>query len=285
LGAQAVDAAADAGVSAAVERADASPSSAAFRPAVDEGPDVGLRSLLAGEAVMRKVEAAGFVPLRDFSELPDGELVKQESEKWMRRFLLPVASPYRDGVVITRSVHRARGGLPDVLRHDYSVQIVDTSAKRSVIHVVISELVDEIRIEVERVGEQLLELPPAQRLGRMEWLAQSTIQLRGTHRARLAVMDDPATWEEPHVWTLEFGSLEEGARFTSNRKKNMLTMWSWADRFDGGIARGKLFFLGFKQIEPANGKLVFLANDHWFDGKCWSIVRQAEEKKPINAPR
>lgn len=71
-----------------------------------------------------------------------------------------------------------------------------------------------------------------------------------------------------------YGSLDEGARFSTSRGTNAKLMWSWADRFDGGIANGRVYFLGFKKHEPANGRLVFLDAQHWFDGRCWEPYRR-----------
>jgi hypothetical protein len=80
--------------------------------------------------------------------------------------------------------------------------------------------------------------------------------------------------EQPYFWRFLFaGPIAEGSVFTTNPDADVNWLWSWADRADGGVRRGRLYFVLYKHREATDGKIVFLNMAHWFDGKCWEPYR------------
>ena len=78
--------------------------------------------------------------------------------------------------------------------------------------------------------------------------------------------------DKPYSWVFHFPpALQEGARFSTNAEANPRFMWSWADRVDGGIDKGRLYFLCFKKSEATSGRMITPNGQHWFDGKCWDV--------------
>jgi hypothetical protein len=53
----------------------------------------------------------------------------------------------------------------------------------------------------------------------------------------------------------------------------MMNPSTWAARLDGGIQGGQLFFFGYKKLVPSDGRIVFLSDRHWFDGKAYDAYR------------
>lgn len=218
--------------------------------------------------LLDQVEKKARADLSDFAVLPDGAGVKAESEKWTALFLSDAASPSQPGLTVRRSAHRAEGDLPDVLRQEYDLSFEQGKGLPKVtVHLVLEETVSWIRIRPLVAGLDLRATPVAARLSWLSWLASRVLRLQGTHRGR-------ADEDAPHTWVFHYKDVEEGARFSTDASQTLFVMWSWADRVDGGIRGGQPYFLGFKHIEPASGKLISLNPDHWFDGKCWDTYRR-----------
>ncbi|WP_394829016.1 hypothetical protein [Pendulispora albinea] len=228
------------------------------------------------EHALAVAEKEGFTPLDDVAKLPDGARVRANSHQWTGRFLSDAASPYRSDVQVRRSVHHARRAAPndsvDVLRHELSVAIHDTEGRPpTLLEVIVRETVGSLRIDVRRAGLDLMALTETARADAIGWLAERVMRLRGVHLA-------PEGSEEPHRWTFLHGRLDEGARFSTAPGQSVVSMWSWADRVDGGIERGALFFFAWKKREPTDGTIVILDPRHWFDGKCWEPLRNPPPK-------
>ena len=177
------------------------------------------------------------------------------------------ANPYRPGVAVERSFHSATDGDWDALRHEYEVVFDEgRDLPRVMVHLVVEESVHCIWIRVRRPDLDLHALPSDQRAAAIAWLAAKVLRLRGTHLGKSAD-------HEPHDWVFGYRTLDEGARFSTAPDKTIFAMWSWADRVDGGVRGGQPYFLGHKNIEPTDGRLIFLNPHHWFDGQCWDAYR------------
>ena len=219
-------------------------------------------------ATVSELERAPFEPLASFDRLPDGAGVLADSRTWAGRFLTDAASPYRQDLEVRRSIHPAAGDLPDVLRQQYALAFrEDPSQPPFVLDVDLMETAAWLRVEVRPRGVELAKVDEAERVRAVSWMAARVLRLHGVHRGR----DDQ---DQPHEWVFSYRRLDEGARFSTNPAQDQFAMWSWADRVDGGIGPGQLYFLGFKHHEPAGGRKILLDQKHWFDGQCWAPFRR-----------
>ncbi|WP_394849795.1 hypothetical protein LZC95_20350 [Pendulispora brunnea] len=241
--------------------------------------DVSLKAVRSFDRGFSDADTQGYQSLTDFTALPDGARVLAESQQWSSRFLTAPLNPYRRDIDVRRSVHRAVGelpdGSPDVLRHEFAVSVPDeANAPPVALTVTIRETIDAMRVDVHRPGIDLLTLPAERRLEAISWLAERVLRLHGTH---LGSNRQDVTY----TWVFRYRALDEGAHFTTAPEKDALGMWSWADRVDGGITNGDVYFMGFKQISPTDGKLIALDPMHWFDGVAWNRYRNS---RPSGGP-
>lgn len=212
--------------------------------------------------ILDRAGRGGMVPLHGFSDLSDGARVGQSSEMWTSRFLGEAANPYR-APDVQRSVHHADASGPDVLRHRYSASLPPDGGGPPIrVQIVVEETASYLRIATERPDLDLRRAPASARPAAVGWLVSGLLRLLGTHRGR-------GGEEVPHRWVFMYTDLDEGARFSTDFAKHILTMWSWADRVDGGVTNGQVWLLCQKRYEAMNGRLVFLDDMHWFDGLCW----------------
>jgi hypothetical protein len=233
----------------------------------DEPRDSSSEHVLQYLKALEEADKDGFTELADFTALPDGARVRMDSETWARRFLTDAANPFRPDLHARRSIHRSCNGLPDVLRHEYAIALARGLDPRPVkVHMTVDETVGWLRIEARPADFDLAKLSADQRAPAIAWLAEHVLRLRGDHRTHQQE-------DARYAWEFLYRTLDEGTRFSTDPGQLVVTMWSWADRVDGGIQHGQVYFLGFKQRAPVNGKLVRLNPDHWFDGKCWDTYR------------
>ena len=68
--------------------------------------------------------------------------------------------------------------------------------------------------------------------------------------------------------------------FTTNPAGDIAFPRSWAERADGGIRKGRLYFVLYKHYAPGDGRVVHLNAAHWFDGKCWDVYRYQRHYPP-----
>jgi hypothetical protein len=233
--------------------------------------DPDAKMLLRLDSLLANVEKEGFLPLDDFSDLPDGAAVRRDSELWLGRFLADQASPYQLGMKVRRSIHRAVGALPDgspdVLRHEFQVPLAHADASSPTpLDVMVTETVGFLRIDARRPGFDLLQLPELERPAAIAAIAESVLRLRGSHQGRDG--DEVA-----HQWVFLHGPLAEGARFSTAPGESSMIMWSWADRVDGGIQNGNVYFIGMKHYPATGGTDIMRDDTHWFDGECWEPLR------------
>lgn len=208
-------------------------------------------------SLVDNVPSNGFVKLTSFDALEDGLRVEANSRRWAERFFRYEASPYREGVAVLRFVHHGTSRTYDLLRHVYTYKNVAVEVTESV-QVVL------IRLHPVDDGEILRENDEAS-AGSIAGLTRRILALSGRYV-------DQFGQTHTYQWAFRYKPpLGEGSCFTTNPDVLPVPglLRSWAERVDGGIAKGKLFFLGYKNHLSGDGRLIFLSGRHWFDGRCW----------------
>jgi hypothetical protein len=192
-----------------------------------------------------RVTPGQYKNLESFEALPDGAHVRADSESWSARFFTPKFDPYRQTEPVKRSFHNAGADTYDMLRHQYAAQSLSL------------EVIETVTFTLLRFGpsKSLLSLPEENKR-------------KAIMRAASAVLHLPDDFQFP-------APVIEGALFSTHAEANPITLRSWTARVDGGIHNGQLFFICYKRQEPADGKLIFLNGQHWFDGKCWEMAGHA----------
>jgi hypothetical protein len=214
-------------------------------------------------------EKKGFETLIDWSMLPDGDLVKLNSQEFAPRVLMPDFDPWTTGGSVERSVHRATATTHDTIRHRFRLTMSDPDGgPPHDVAVVVTETVLYLRIDLEDAARPLLVAKEEERAEIIAALAARVMRLDGTHYARTTLAD--AT----HSWTFLYDRLVEGSRFSSAPSIDIDPMWSWSERADGGIQHGKPYFVAFRKFDLVTGKFVRPMNPkRWFDGTCWTPYR------------
>jgi hypothetical protein len=204
--------------------------------------------------LFERIDREGYKPLHDFGELHYGGGVKNHSREWMERLLSTAANPYAAGSGVVRSVHATTLGTFDVLRHEYRAMGME---------LVLRESASLMFLEIRSGLEGLLASRPKERIARIEEAAWKLLAMEGTYITIGGI-------DRSYRWKFQFPpEVVEGSLFTTNPGAQFDFVRSWVDRVDGGILNGRLYFMLSKQREATDGKRVFLAEDHWFDGKCW----------------
>jgi hypothetical protein len=207
--------------------------------------------------------ASAFMELPSFEGLQAGAAVEQDSRRWAERFLRPAVSPYGPASNVRRSVHYASGTSFDLVRHELYVGDLGL------------EITESVRFVLVRVL-----LPPATWLERSEaeaseavdTLAEQILVTPGTAPDLFGQAND-------YRWSLLYEPpIRDGARFTTAPAADPAVLRSYADRLDGGVEGGTLFFLGFKAHASGDGRLIFLNGKRWFDGKCWEPYERSPRR-------
>lgn len=204
--------------------------------------------------IVDRVSPGDYEELTDFKSLPDGERVRLDSTRWSERFFTKAANPYNEALKAKRSIHRSTPDTYDLLRHQYAALGLE---------MVVIETVEFTLIRVGQAGLDLLKVDEKDRAKEIEKAAGLILNLHG-------VYIEKGGKDAKYSWVFRFpDAIREGTRFSTHPEASPRMMWSWANRADGGIRNGQLYFLCFKKHEPTDGRLIFLDSDHWFDGQCW----------------
>ena len=217
---------------------------------------------------------SGFVPLDDYSVLPNGGLVRIETEQWLGRFLHPAANPHALGRDVRRTIHHLKRYKVDALRHELTARVTDEPGKPDVdLQVRITETNWRITIEILPVGRGILPKAPEERLQAITWLGKRVLKWKGTHL-------ELGGEDTPHTWLFRYLHLRNEAHFVTDPSKLPFSMTSWADRLDGGIWREYLYFVGYKKRVPGNGEGSMSSDEaHWFDGKSDEAAEKAVQER------
>lgn len=164
--------------------------------------------------------------------------------------------PYREGTTVQRFVHHATPDTCDLLRHVYTFENITME---------VTENVAFVLIRLRPLAGKILKGNAEASAGSIAGLARRILNFSGQY------MDASG---QSHAYQLTFKykpPLEEGSWFTTNHDALPVpgVLRSYVERVDGGLANGRLFFLGYKTQLSGDGRLIFLSDRHWFDGKCW----------------
>jgi hypothetical protein len=225
-------------------------------------------TLVGWQQALDRAEKDGFKPLTSVGSLPDGARVELSSREWTARFLRPAFDPWQTRSKVERTVHEGTVDTPDVLRHRFVVTLREAPDKPPVEYAVtVTETTHTLRADVEQKGLDLASLGEDARAAAIGALADRVVPMSGSYPGAMGE-------SRPYAWVFKHGPLVEGARFSTNPGAEVILMKSWADRFDGGIQGGHVYFVGFKRI-TGTGRIVILDSSHWFDGKCWAPFEPA----------
>jgi hypothetical protein len=222
---------------------------------MNQGIDRSREALDVWLPMLERARLGDYVPLAGFQQLSGGSGVETDSRLWSERFFSSGAGPYAAGVEVKRSVHATTADTVDVLRHEYNAGGFE---------LVVHETGEFMMITVERGMGDLLRLTRRDQVIQIEQAAMRILAVRGTF---IGQDMEPQAYH----WVFQFPpSITEGTRFSTDASKDVSMMWSWANRVDGGIHDGRVYFMAFKRREATDGRRVFIDMRHWFDGKCWA---------------
>jgi hypothetical protein len=188
----------------------------------------------------------------DFTALPDGATVRQDSEKWCGIFLKPEVNPHAANPAAALAIHHATADTADILRYDYGL---------TKMRLRLYETVDFVLLRIEEGGEDILKVSPDKR--RDAIAAMAGLLLNPPPAAKAG--------RPEATWSFEFsGIIEDGSRFSTDASQEPVVMPSWASRVDGGIFAQHLYFVCFKKRQSGDGRLIMLNSHHWFDGRAWA---------------
>jgi hypothetical protein len=196
-------------------------------------------------ALLQTIEAAGYVEVR-MDDLPDW--VRSSSRRWTGRLFRPGAGPYSPELQVRHSVHRAREGTIDVLRHDFAV---DASLQVSVF--------ESGSVVVTRIHGPALEgLPEAPLRRAIDQAFAAAIRTWGKYADARGV-------ERAYHWFFEFDAPVASATFSTRPDAVPETMPSWTDRVDGAIDGADLCVLHHKREPSSGGRIPFVDDRRWFE--------------------
>ena len=202
-------------------------------------------------AWLDRAAAQGYEPLSSFKQLRDGRGVEGHSRMWMGRLLSASANPYAAEAVTVRTFHAASADMFDVLRHEYSAHGMD---------VVLFETLDFCVLVLRSGAPELGALGRQDKIDRINELAR-----------KLLAVDGVTSWPgnpEPYHWTFQFPKeIGEGSKFSTNPGAESRLFSSWSDCAEGGIRRGRLYFMLYKREEATSGKLISHDPTRWFSGE------------------
>ena len=218
-------------------------------------------------------ERVGFQPFKGWSSIPEGGEVQGDSEKWMDVYLQDAASPYHPDARVTQGIHHHVKDTADVLRHDlvFHAEATDHHPAQDIsLRILESAAVIFITVVPEK-GHEILKLPVEKRAEEATFYADRILKRVGTFKRFMGEVKEVA-----YTWTFRHGPLEEGVWFSTDATERPSMMLLWANRVDGGIRKGRLFFWCWKKPEMTSGKALWsLDTKHWFDGEAY---------RQLNAP-
>ena len=197
-------------------------------------------------AAVDAVAPGGWGRVADPAEIPEGVLA--DSHHWCDQVFSPGANPH-DAPDVARAVHRGGGCSPDLVRYDYV-------ALGFALHVV--EGRNFLLIRVDRRSLDLLALPEPERSAAVACAAT-------------ALLSEPLRF-------CHCDAFADGALFCTDPRADPLLLASWAERAEGGIRDGELWFCCYKRLSQRVG---FANPAQWFSDTAREIRRSA----PRGAPR
>lgn len=204
----------------------------------------GENRVAAWRAAVDDVGPCGWREIGSLAELP--AQVRADSHYWCDQVFTPEANPH-DAPGATRSVHCGAGCAPDLIRHDYSMQGLRLR---------VVEGRNFLLVCVDRGSLDLLALPEGERAAAVA-------------RAAKAIFRAPLSF--CHCETLTDGSM-----FCSDPGVDPWVAASWAERAEGGVRDGELWFGCYKRVS----QLVGFANPtQWFSDATCGPRRAARPRK------
>lgn len=196
-------------------------------------PEAGVR-VVAWLAAVDEVGPGGWQIIADASQIPAH--ARADSHYWCELVFAPEANPH-DVPQVARAIHRGGGCSPDLIRYDYEARGL---------HLQVIEGRNFVLVRVDRRSLDLLALPEPERA-----LAVT--------RAAEALFRQPLCF--CHCEPLANGSL-----FCTSPTADPRLLASWAERAEGGVRDGELWFAAYKRVS----QLVGFANpNQWFrDAGC-----------------
>lgn len=194
-------------------------------------------------ASVERVRPHEFDLISDDASIPPGALA--DSCMWCERVLSPTVSPYCEGVQARRSVHRAGRATADLLRHDYAA---------AGLRLTITESRNFLLIEVARESVDVLSLPEEARATAIRRVARRLFCPSATGAATSRTCLPPRLRLPARI--------DEGTVFNSNPRADPRLLGDSAERVDGGVRGGVLYFICYKR-EPH--RVGFVNARQWFE--------------------
>jgi len=184
-------------------------------------------------------------------ERPLGQAIA-ESRQWARTLFARGKGPYDAGRSARRRVHRATSAAPDLLCHDYDVDGLALS---------VVEGRSFVLVFVARKSLDLRALSAPERAGAVTRVAAAILHPSAVERGLRFRFPD---------------RIEEGVTFSTNPDLDPRISGGWADRIDGGVHRGELFFLIYKRLPWLLG---------FADARAWLREGQRLDRRPRRLSR
>ncbi|MFS8070633.1 MAG: hypothetical protein ACMG6S_30070 [Byssovorax sp.] len=203
---------------------------------IDKGAARAIANKLTRSWLAAVDRAEEYTPVRDLAELPPQALAS--SGFWCASLFPACADPYEPDVSSRVSVHLAKAGTLDLLKHDYVVNDIP---------VTLIESRSFALVRVARENADVLALAEAK---------------RGEEISRIAAAVFGGTDQQPAPSFKLPKTIKEGSTFSTNPWANPLLIATWRDRIDGGIHHECLYFLCYKRVSQIVG---FWNEREWFD--------------------
>ncbi len=221
-----------------------------------EGLFTGVEKILQ---MARSLETVQIPLLENFSDLPDGDRVKRDSQTWSTGLFQEKYHPWIEGIRVDRRIRHADGDVDDLLIHRWKpvpgLQL---------------ELVESSTLLMVRPGPET----PEQDLETGEYTAATIDTLADRILRRSGEYDGAFGDLHRYQWDFHyFPPMREGSRFSTAPGTDPEMLAHWTDRLDGGIESGKPFFVAYKKHVSGDGRLIFLSGKGWFDGSDWNPYR------------
>jgi hypothetical protein len=196
-------------------------------------------------AAVDDVAPSEWKPIADIAELP--AQARAESRYWCDQIFCPGANPY-EAPCVTRAVRCGAGSAPDLLRHDYA-------AEGLLLHVI--EGRNFLLVHVDRKSLDVPALPEGERAAAVSRVAQTIF------RAPLSFC--------------HCAPPDDGALFCTDACADPLLAASWAERAEGGVRRGELWFACYKRVSQLVG---FWNPAQWFCDEGCGVRRAMRRAAP-----
>lgn len=175
-----------------------------------------------------------FIPVDSFQDLP--ARARGDSSFWSERFFSDSAHPHKQTDKVQHGVHVATENTPDLILYQYRVNDLELT------------VIESINFTIIFVGSiALFNMLERNRPDVINQAAKTLLNLK----------------DDNHQWVFQFPEkLDDNAMFSTSPDTDPFSMYSWADRADGGIHRRVLYFLLFKKAPERMG---YQNTQSWFD--------------------